>query len=66
MLSAIVECEDDDILGVITFKDASLRAAAALLETLEHARAKLKLPYLDEATDDEVEEAFRMADTALA
>ncbi|WP_165063911.1 hypothetical protein [Paludisphaera rhizosphaerae] len=34
--------------------------------TLEHVRATLKLRHIDEATDDEVDEALQMADEALA
>ena len=36
-------------------------AAPVLLEALEYVRATLKLRHLDEATDDEVEEALKYA-----
>lgn len=34
--------------------------------TLDHVRATLKLRHLGEASDEEVEEALRLADAALA
>ncbi len=37
-----------------------------LLETLEYVAATLKLRHIDEATDDEVEEALTMAQEAVA
>ncbi|GIW86358.1 MAG: hypothetical protein KatS3mg108_0682 [Isosphaeraceae bacterium] len=40
--------------------------ATELAAVLEHVRATLKLRHLDEASDDEVEEALSMADTAMA
>lgn len=50
--------------------DAGARSAghraAELVVVLEYVRATLKLRHLDEASDDEVEEALRMADAAMA
>lgn len=50
--------------------DAGARAsghrATELVVVLEYVRATLKLRHLDEASDDEVEEALRMADAAMA
>ena len=47
--------------------DAALRdAAPALLKALVYVRATLKLRHIDEASDDEVEEALAMADKAIA
>ncbi len=46
--------------------EARQRAAApALLEALIYVRATLKLRHLDEASDEEVEEALAMADQAI-
>lgn len=42
------------------------RTASELLEALEHVRATLKLRQLDEAGDDEVEEALFIGRSALA
>ena len=57
---------DEDMPGEIQEANACLGAAApVLLEALEYVRATLKLRHLDEATDDEVEEALKIAQTAL-
>jgi hypothetical protein len=43
-----------------------LATHAELLEALDYTRATLKLRHIDEATDQEVEEALRIAAAALA
>lgn len=59
--------EDGNELLHVLDDEARLRdAAPALLEALVYVRAILKLRHIDEAGDDEVEEAAAMADKAIA
>ena len=69
-LSAVVDLAGDEDYGqsvTIDFEPERIRkSASALLEALEYVRATLKLRHLDEATDDEVEEALNIGQTAIA
>ena len=69
-LSALVDVAgDEDYRQSVTvdFEAERIRKAAPkLLAALEYVRATLKLRHLDEATDDEVEEALKIAQTAVA
>jgi hypothetical protein len=55
-----------ELLRVLDGEALARQAAPAVLEALDYLRATLRPRHLDEATDEEVEEALAMADRALA
>jgi len=69
-LSALVDLAgDEDYSQSVTVDfegERHRKAASALLAAIDYVRATLKLRQLDEATDDEVEEALRIAEAAIA
>jgi hypothetical protein len=69
-LTALVDLGgDEDYRQSVTVDfeaERQRKAAPKLLAALEYVRATLKLRHLDEATDDEVEEALKIAQTAVA
>ncbi len=60
---------DESGTELLHVQDAAIplrEVAPELLATLDYVRATLKLRHIDEATDEEVEEALAMADAAIA
>ncbi len=63
---AVYDYHGNEILRVLDEVARIRDEAPALLWTLDYVRATLKLRHIDEASDDEVDEALEIADKAIA